>query len=47
MGSNLERRGDGLVVAVGDPGKVIAGIIKASGLDLINVVCQEEMCSKE
>ena len=45
--SNLERRGGGLVVAVGDPGKVLAGIAKASGSDRINVVCQEEVCSEE
>lgn len=50
--ANLERRGSGLVVAVGKPEDVLAGIAKsaiesADGGVSINVVCQEEVCSEE
>eukprot|EP00970_Alexandrium_tamarense_P000712 scaffold85_cov145-Alexandrium_tamarense.AAC.16 len=51
--SNLEKRGSGLVVAVGNPEEILATIatsaVESSGDNgaLINVVCQEEVCSEE
>ncbi|KAL9188840.1 hypothetical protein ACHAXT_007218 [Thalassiosira profunda] len=50
--SNLEKRGSGLVVAVGQPETVLAGLAKAAGQSAkegvkMNVVCQEEVCSEE
>ena len=51
--SNLEKRGSGLVVAVGSPESILARIataaVESSGDKgaLINVVCQEEVCSEE
>lgn len=56
--SNLERRGGGLVVAVGKPENVLADIARSAmssttvnaggtGGMKVNVVCQEEVCSEE
>jgi deoxyribodipyrimidine photo-lyase len=53
--SNLEKRGSGLIVAVGKPETVLADIAKSAmhrsdnneGGWMINVVCQEEVCSEE
>jgi deoxyribodipyrimidine photo-lyase len=53
--SNLEKRGSGLIVAVGKPEIVLADIVKSAilrsdnieGGVKINVVCQEEVCSEE
>lgn len=47
---NLEKRGSGLVVALGEPEKVLASIAAEackSGEIVMNVVCQEEVCSEE
>eukprot|EP00571_Detonula_confervacea_P011083 CAMPEP_0172307404 /NCGR_PEP_ID=MMETSP1058-20130122/8282_1 /TAXON_ID=83371 /ORGANISM="Detonula confervacea, Strain CCMP 353" /LENGTH=562 /DNA_ID=CAMNT_0013019569 /DNA_START=160 /DNA_END=1844 /DNA_ORIENTATION=- len=48
--SNLEKRGSGLIVAVGKPEKVLAEMAKgalAQSSVNVNVVCQEEVCSEE
>ena len=55
--SNLEKRGSGLVVAVGKPEKILADIANAAANSLSNngnsavvdlrIVCQEEVCSEE
>jgi len=45
--SNLEKRGSGLIVAVGKPEKVLAEIANAVSPTSLNVVCQEEVCSEE
>ena len=47
---SLEKKGSGLVVALGEPEKILSGIAsdacKSDGL-IMNVVCQEEVCSEE
>lgn len=43
--NSLQKRGSGLVVAVGKPEIVLAEIAKSS--KKINIVCQEEVCSEE
>ena len=45
--ANLEKRGSGLIVAVGKPEKVLAEIADAASATSLNVVCQEEVCSEE
>lgn len=45
--ANLEKRGSGLIVAVGKPEKVLAEIAKTASPTALNVVCQEEVCSEE
>lgn len=53
--SNLEKRGSGLIVAVGKPEIVISDIAKIAMLQSanvegglrVNIVCQEEVCSEE
>lgn len=52
--ANLEKRGSGLVVAVGKPEEVLATVSKGAlgssandGGVNVNVICQEEVCSEE
>ena len=45
--ANLEKRGSGLVVAIGKPENVLAEIAAAASPSTLNVVCQEEVCSEE
>ena len=49
--NSLQKKGSGLVVAVGKPEIVLAEIAKSytsiDGTKKINIVCQEEVCSEE